>query len=30
MTKDRFGVWEVTLPSKNGVPAIPHNSKLKV
>jgi len=30
MTKDMFGVWEVTLPSKNGVPAIPHNSKIKV
>lgn len=30
MTKDSFGVWEITLPAVNGEPAIPHNSKLKV
>lgn len=30
MTKDNFGVWEVTLPGKDGTPAIPHNSKIKV
>lgn len=30
MKKDRFGVWEVTLPGDNGVPVIPHSSKLKV
>ncbi|KAK2791474.1 alpha-1,4-glucan branching enzyme [Emmonsiellopsis sp. PD_33] len=30
MTKDAFGVWEVTLPAKDGVPAIPHNSKVKI
>jgi 1,4-alpha-glucan branching enzyme len=30
MQKDPFGVWEITLPSKNGVPVIPHESKIKV
>ncbi|RHZ59464.1 1,4-alpha-glucan branching enzyme GLC3 [Aspergillus thermomutatus] len=30
MTKDNFGVWEITVPSKNGVPAIPHDSKVKI
>ncbi|KAF4203656.1 hypothetical protein CNMCM8927_008514 [Aspergillus lentulus] len=30
MTKDDFGVWEVTVPSKDGVPAIPHDSKVKI
>ncbi|KAI2326414.1 alpha-1,4-glucan branching enzyme [Ophidiomyces ophidiicola] len=30
MKKDVFGVWEVTIPSKAGVPAIPHNSKIKI
>lgn len=30
MTRDPFGVWEVTLPSKNGMPVIPHNSRVKV
>lgn len=30
MTKDSFGVWEITLPAVNGEPAIPHNSKLKI
>ena len=30
MTKDNYGVWEVTLPVKDGHPAIPHNTKVKV
>lgn len=30
MKKNDFGVWEVTLPAKDGMPAIPHNSKLKI
>jgi 1,4-alpha-glucan branching enzyme len=30
MTKNNFGIWEVTVPSKAGVPAIPHQSKIKV
>ncbi len=30
MTKDQFGVWEITVPPRNGQPAIPHNSKVKV
>jgi 1,4-alpha-glucan branching enzyme len=30
MKKNDFGVWELTLPAKNGVPAIAHNSKIKV
>ena len=30
MKKDPFGVWEVFLPAKDGVPAIPHNSKVKI
>lgn len=30
MTRDPFGVWEVTLLSKNGTPVIPHDSKVKV
>jgi hypothetical protein len=30
MNKDAFGVWEVTLPAKDGVPVIPHESKIKV
>ncbi|RAO74027.1 uncharacterized protein BHQ10_010039 [Talaromyces amestolkiae] len=25
-----FGVWELTLPAKDGVPAIPHESKVKI
>jgi hypothetical protein len=29
MTKNSFGVWELTLPAKDGVPAIPHNTKVK-
>lgn len=30
MKKNSFGVWEVTVPAKNGAPAIPHDSKIKV
>jgi len=30
MKKDNFGVWEITVPPKDGQPAIPHNSKIKV
>ena len=30
MTKNSFGVWEITLPAKDGVPVIPHDSKIKV
>lgn len=30
MAKNRFGVWEVTVPAVNGSPAIPHESKIKV
>lgn len=30
MTKDNYGVWEITLPAQNGQPAIAHDSKLKV
>jgi 1,4-alpha-glucan branching enzyme len=30
MTKDAFGVFEVTVPAKDGKPAIPHDSKIKV
>jgi 1,4-alpha-glucan branching enzyme len=30
MKKNDFGVWEVTLPAKDGVPAIAHDTKLKV
>ena len=30
MTRNDFGVWEVTLPAKDGYPAIPHNTKFKV
>ena len=30
MAKDEFGVFEVTVPGKNGQPSIPHDSKLKV
>ena len=30
MKRDDFGVWEVSLPAKNGEPAIPHNTKVKV
>ncbi|OQE32955.1 hypothetical protein PENFLA_c001G10184 [Penicillium flavigenum] len=30
MTKNSFGVWNVTVPAKNGVAAIPHDSKIKI
>uniref|UniRef100_A0A1D1Y9U8 1,4-alpha-glucan branching enzyme n=1 Tax=Anthurium amnicola TaxID=1678845 RepID=A0A1D1Y9U8_9ARAE len=30
MKKDCFGVWEVYIPAKNDMPAIPHNTKLKI
>ena len=30
MTKNDFGVFEVTVPNQNGQPAIPHDSKIKV
>ena len=30
MTKDTFGVFHITLPSVNGQPAIPHDSKIKI
>lgn len=30
MKRDNYGVWEVTLPAKDGQSAIPHNSKVKV
>jgi 1,4-alpha-glucan branching enzyme len=30
MKKNDFGVWELTLPAKDGVPAIAHNSKIKI
>ncbi|KAA8650383.1 1,4-alpha-glucan branching enzyme GLC3 [Aspergillus tanneri] len=30
MTKNSFGVWEITLPAKDGSPLIPHNSKIKI
>lgn len=30
MKRDPFGVWEIFVPAKNGQPAIPHNTKVKV
>ncbi|CAG9980814.1 unnamed protein product [Clonostachys byssicola] len=30
MVKNEFGVFEITLPAKNGQPQIPHNSKVKI
>lgn len=30
MTKNEFGVYEITIPAVQGQPAIPHNSKVKV
>ena len=30
MKKNEFGVWDIVLPAKDGQPAIPHNSKIKV
>lgn len=30
MKKDDFGSFDIVIPAKDGQPAIPHNSKLKV
>ena len=30
MKKMDFGVWEIHLAHQNGIPAIPHNSKVKI
>lgn len=30
MKKNDFGVFEIVIPAKDGKPAIPHNSKIKV
>lgn len=30
MQRNNFGVWEITVPAKDGKPAIPHNSKIKI
>ncbi|KAK9468816.1 glycoside hydrolase superfamily [Lipomyces arxii] len=30
MSRDDFGVWSVTIPSNDGVPAIPHDTKIKI
>ncbi|CAG7942356.1 unnamed protein product [Penicillium salamii] len=30
MTRDSFGVWNVTVPAKDGAAAIPHDSKIKI
>ncbi|KAJ4990586.1 1,4-alpha-glucan-branching enzyme [Stagonosporopsis vannaccii] len=30
MTKNEYGVFEVTVPGKNGQPSIPHDSKIKI
>ncbi|KAL9584082.1 MAG: hypothetical protein Q9212_002329 [Teloschistes hypoglaucus] len=30
MTKEEYGRWSVTLPAKDGQPAIPHKSKVKI
>ncbi|KAL4894738.1 glycoside hydrolase superfamily [Aspergillus ambiguus] len=30
MTKNNFGVWELTIPATNGQPVIPHDSKIKI
>jgi len=31
MTRDEYGVWSLTIPAiEGGLPAIPHNSKVKV
>ncbi|XP_056177126.1 1,4-alpha-glucan-branching enzyme 1, chloroplastic/amyloplastic-like isoform X2 [Syzygium oleosum] len=29
MEKNQFGVWTIRVPDKNGVPAIPHKSRVK-
>ncbi|KAF8481348.1 glycoside hydrolase, partial [Gautieria morchelliformis] len=30
MERDDFGVWQIALPPKNGVPVIEHDTKLKI
>lgn len=30
MDRDQFGTWSVTVPAKDGKPAIPHGSKVKI
>ena len=30
MTRGDYGMWHITIPAKDGQPAIPHNSKIKV
>ncbi|KAG9128165.1 alpha-1,4-glucan branching enzyme [Ceratobasidium sp. 392] len=30
MTRDQYGVWGITIPSNNGQPVIPHDSKIKI
>ncbi|KAJ3038741.1 alpha-1,4-glucan branching enzyme [Rhizophlyctis rosea] len=30
LKKNQYGVWETTLPNKNGQPVIPHNTKVKI
>ena len=30
MTRGEFGRWHVTIPAKDGQPAVPHDSKIKV
>ena len=30
MSRDEYGVWEINLPSQDGQPAIPHDSKVKI
>ena len=30
MTKNEYGVWEITLPPVDGKCVIPHDSKIKV
>lgn len=30
MTRDQYGIWEVRIPSREGRPSIPHNSKVKI
>lgn len=30
MKKNEYGVWELRLPARDGVPAISHNTKLKI
>lgn len=30
MEKNEFGVWSISLPDRDGKPAIPHGSKVKI